>query len=631
MGAALRPLILIFGLVCLLGPLRASAATQTVALPVTLDYPFIRSVLIYQAYTQPGQRAVAVDKDEGCTRIELWAPEVDREGSLVRVRTRIKVKAGLSVLGRCLDPLDWRGYVEVLQRVWLDKATWEVRFKTVDSRLYDQRGQKTTVANVIWNLIKTYVHAYLDQVTINLAPPVKEVRDILPLLVAPEDRQRIEVWLNTLRPGPVRVEEKAVRADILMEVEKRAPAEPSEEAEGVLSEPELAAFARAWEAWDAFLVNQILSLRGQPLTEEERTIILEALLETRHGFVRALSQKKQGRDLVRVQFLETWRRLAPLLRRHLVAEPSPSLLSYLAFFTALDVLDKLGPTLGLDISREGLYRLVSLLYQGQSTPLLEYSFALDPDLRRLLGLGPPLIESGPRLDVEGRPWPASSGRRGGSSVGRWWSNFLNPSAWAAAVDEEMPTELKKWLPPRRDIGPYLDRLQGVLREAADLVLARGRLEEVHHPLFRRLVPATAWQESCWRQFVVMDGRIRYLRSYNNSSVGLMQINERVWRGVYRLEGLRSNIRYNALAGTEILELYLRRYALERLDSSEHLPEDVLAQAVYAMYNGGPSQFEKFLKRRQKGSLHLSDRLFEEKYAWVKDGRYDRLSLCLLGE
>ena len=46
--------------------------TETVFLPVTLEYPFIRSVLVHQLYTAPGQRAIVVDeKQKDCIR-RFW-------------------------------------------------------------------------------------------------------------------------------------------------------------------------------------------------------------------------------------------------------------------------------------------------------------------------------------------------------------------------------------------------------------------------------------------------------------------------------------------------------------------------------------------------------------------------------
>ena len=110
----------------------------------------------------------------------------------------------------------------------------------------------------------------------------------------------------------------------------------------------------------------------------------------------------------------------------------------------------------------------------------------------------------------------------------------------------------------------------------------------------------------------------------------MQIHVRVWRGIYKPKSLRWNIRYNAKAGVEILELYLRRFALNRSASSRRLDEELLSRAVYAMYTSGPDAFHPFLKRAESGKSTLSDRLFREKLAWVKQREFDQLSLCLFG-
>ena len=44
-------------------------ATETLRLPLVLDYPIIRSLLIQQAYQEPGDRAIPLDQDNGCARI----------------------------------------------------------------------------------------------------------------------------------------------------------------------------------------------------------------------------------------------------------------------------------------------------------------------------------------------------------------------------------------------------------------------------------------------------------------------------------------------------------------------------------------------------------------------------------
>ena len=125
----------------------------------------------------------------------------------------------------------------------------------------------------------------------------------------------------------------------------------------------------------------------------------------------------------------------------------------------------------------------------------------------------------------------------------------------------------------------------------------------------------------------------YLLSYNRTSVGLMQVNERIWRGMYDRHHLRWDIRYNAEAGCEILELYFRKYALDRMEKmkgGKTLDDDAFARIVYAIYNGGPGQFEKILKRKKKGTFYSSDKLYFEKYSWVKNSQWENIRKCLIG-
>ena len=166
---------------------------------------------------------------------------------------------------------------------------------------------------------------------------------------------------------------------------------------------------------------------------------------------------------------------------------------------------------------------------------------------------------------------------------------------------------------------------------ADKILVANPLAGDYNSFFHILVLATAWQESCLRQFHVRAGKIRYLVSYNGSSVGLMQINERVWRGIYRVESLRWNISYNVNAGCEILNLYLRNFALKEIKPANPTDLHTIAQVTYAMYNGGPGQLKHFFKRSNTHSFYRSDRLFREKYTAVKEAKFDQLGLCFSGK
>ena len=207
-------------MVFLFVPAFSWGATETVRLPLTLDYTLIRSLFHVQAFNKPGGRAILGNaKGGGCNNIELWAPDLSSEQSLLKIGTNIKIKTGLKVFGTCVQFADWEGTLKILQRVWVDKNTQQLRFKTVSSQVFNKDGKPTKVGEKVWDVIRTTVIPFFDDLSINLAFPVNELKTVLPLLVSSETRPRLENWLNTLRLSEARVDNDAVRLDLLMETE----------------------------------------------------------------------------------------------------------------------------------------------------------------------------------------------------------------------------------------------------------------------------------------------------------------------------------------------------------------------------------------------------------------------------
>jgi len=630
--------VLTMVMILLFTPHVIHAAIQTITVPLTLDYPFIRMILLDQLYNQPGERAVVIDERAGggCTYIEMQNPDVRSDGSFIIVGSRIKIEGGVPMFGDCIPMVNWEGYIEVSQRVVLDEFTHQLKLETVDSHVYRSDRQPIIIATKVWDLIKIHVHPYFSKVMINLAFPVDEIKAMLPLFFTDQERARAETWMNTLKLGEAKVEADAIRLDLAMTVETTPPAPrpaPSE-----LSADEIDRISTLWETWDAFLVFQLETLLGETLTDEERQGLFETLFETRYGFVRAMSEKKAGPDLVRQQFVWTWQQLASTLRAHLVKKVGHGdLIKYLAFFTASDALlalDKLGPSLNFEISRDGLLRLAKLISTQNIS--LSYTEAVDGNLRELLGFGPPIDETGPSYKELKIPLPEEEEKEESPDLGEevltWlMKSILISSAYAADTTAPNMEEIKQWIVAKDNIGPYLDKVRQVLEKTADEALAKSKLDPSYQPLYRLMLMATAWQESCWRQVIKSEGNVTPLFSYTQSSVGVMQINERVWRGIYKIESLRWNIAYNAKAGAEILDHYLKDYALKKMDSANPLDQDTLGRTVYAMYNGGPGQFQEFLKRSKTNSFYKSDKLFWEKYTMAKAGEFDKVAICLIGK
>jgi soluble lytic murein transglycosylase-like protein len=111
------------------------------------------------------------------------------------------------------------------------------------------------------------------------------------------------------------------------------------------------------------------------------------------------------------------------------------------------------------------------------------------------------------------------------------------------------------------------------------------------------------------------------------SVGLMQINGKVWRGIYDPAGLEGDIGYNGRAGAEILHHYLRDFAVARGEHLEPGGSDNLAQATYAAYNGGPGHLARYRKDKTSAHLQEIDREFWRKYQAVQAGDEAAMLTC----
>jgi soluble lytic murein transglycosylase-like protein len=136
--------------------------------------------------------------------------------------------------------------------------------------------------------------------------------------------------------------------------------------------------------------------------------------------------------------------------------------------------------------------------------------------------------------------------------------------------------------------------------------------------------ATAWQESCWRQFVKKGEKLAPLSSVTGD-LGLMQVNRHVWRGLYDVKGLSGDIEYNGHAGAEILMRYLSRYALRKNEHKQ--PGGHLARATYAAYNGGPSHLARYRAEKQISQLKQIDEDFWRKYQAVTSGQELAVKSC----
>jgi hypothetical protein len=631
----------------------AYVSAETVSLPMSIDFDLLRTLMIEKAYTAPAERASVTATNDGCNEIWLSNPQLSQERGLVRFQTDINIIWGAPLSGSCFSPIYWTGSIILWQQPVIDEQ-WQLRFRTQDSMLLDQSGQRAVLVGLVWDLLKSNIHSYINSIVLSMAPPVDNVKRV----IGPEKRNdplsAAEIFLASMRPEQPKITEDGLAINILAYIDM--PQVPETEPEPVSPEEQERLMA-LWQTWDSLLVHMINQLSDRHLNDDDRQLLLDTLLSARYDFSEVIGSQQLSTTFIRHQFITAWVSLKPLFLNNLVGATSDSMLGYMSFFTAADALvtlDRIGPMIGVDISREGFYRLAHML---SSEKLLDNG-AVNPRLRATLGLGQTdsseADEEEPAESEEGEfeqdPWDAApqnlpeevnenSDDNGDSGAFNWIDECISRPNWktvfgiaeAHAAGTPAIKDVQSWAAEMTPAKILLPKVEQVLVNTVNS--GKGKLSKVakskawgHH-----MVQATAWQESCFRQFIVKDQKLTYLLSYNNTSVGIMQVNEKVWRGVYDLQELRWNIEYNSVAGLEILALYLNRYISKQKSSVNFESAEgrrYLATWLYALYNGGPAQLKKFPERSASGKLYKSEKLFQEKYDLVKGGNWLDQVKCL---
>ena len=378
--------------------------------------------------------------------------------------------------------------------------------------------------------------------------------------------------------------------------------------------PGLSGPSADWRQWDAFFTFVIKQF-GQELSGDLRDSIGEVFLDSRYDLTTAVASTPAGQNPVPELFLNGWERLSPILNKAIPGLSQQSASRYASFIKAADklaVVGRQGAQLGvLQLSPDALRGMARLLEPGGAADPLAFNLDVDTALRNLLGFTAPLAPPNPLPGIRQSRLRKPSAIQHASLFPSW----LDGSAALAA--QPPVRKLNGWVPDAKELEAYLAEVRVLLAEMSDKVAAKAKLADEHKSLYRQIVFAAGWQESCWRQYIKKGKEVTPLASATGD-VGLMQVNRNTWRGLYDVKGLVGDIEYNGNAGGEILLQYLVRYALRK--NEEQQPSGNLARATYAAYNGGPRHLTRYRSAKPNPALKKVDDAFWEKFQAVSSGR-----------
>jgi hypothetical protein len=614
---------------------RAAGAEQ-VEVPLNVDVrhlgPPLGSAL---GMDQEGRTLLVRD---GCNRITLSDLDVGIEGDRLYVSVATSAETGNALLNRCVGVLRWDGSARVELTPTVAGDGLAIALVPGALQLLRPDGSEGLIGRAARALVAALVLPRLSQARLDFDELLVQIDALLLELAGPETVRSLRlIDRSRLIAAAVLAEESAVSASLSFDVEP-----PLERGASVLplDPAELAEWQRLEDELDGFLTTIIVRLAARAQDPGLRLDLLGVLLSARIAIAEALAEDQLSTegDPVRDLFVSSWEALRPHLRALERAAPLDGveglkLAGFLAGGDAIRAVDALGPEFGLEITRDGLRRLARLLLADEApasfTPL---PLEIDPALRELL-LGEDanavLNDMGdddrPRRNAQRRSnrSPPSEGQD--AAVLRALLRWLVPSAHA---DEPLSDLNVADLVPRvADVHAYLELIGRLLDDAIDAHLRSTRVPDDHRAGIPALIRATAWKESCWRQFTGTPDNPRVMTS-SAGALGIMQIHGRVWRGVYDLDRLAADIRYNIAAGVDILHHYLVDYAIRRGEHNQPPGgTESLVRATYSAYNGGPSHLSRYRQPDTAARLSAIDREFWRHYQWFEENRRPDAASC----
>ncbi|KAF0189647.1 MAG: transglycosylase family [Desulfobulbaceae bacterium] len=646
----------LFLLVLLFTTTPSPLGAATVELPLFLRTQILQNALAESFTPEPGKPTVLFQQGS-YNYLHISEPQLSIRDGQPYFSCNANASMGFDSLGILPSVVKWNGFVLMRLDFFVDPQ-WQLRYRILDSAIYNEKGGKPVVTGFAWDLSKRFLHPRLEQYGFDLAMPQKDISNLLRACASPTDSAPLEAALNTLTVGTLRASADGITVPLLLTVDnaQTKPVAPLP-TEAPLGFEELEKLQQAFEPIDAFLVFTIKGLStdlGDSLHQEQ---LFDLLITSRYQLLMILTGQSpvENKDPFRQLFIDVWEQLRPIVESSSGKSGlmQKKMLRYMTFINAGDALltlDRTAPGLGIHLTSDGLRRLARMMQPDSKEDPLHFDWQIDPALRELFQFQPepepPVIEiipPQPLPSVEPPPVPTpqppvtppvepsrqpAEPQAQTSSVSAALLNFFIGIAHAEDLPDTIkPTlyqRLNRWVPNEGDEAEYEQIMTQLLAALALEQIKRDNLNPRYTKIFLNLVPTVAMIESCWQHFELKNEKI-VTRRNQAGGLGIMQINQHVWRGFYNMDRLQGDVAYNIQAGNQILMRYFKQHAIKVAEENNN--PDMAARAAYAAYNGGPGAVRRFLKTDTNSRLKRIDEHLWELYQKISAGGSGDLTTC----
>ncbi len=338
---------------------------DTVNLPIQLDYSLIKKAVVTQLFKGEGGAAEVWHDKRKCSYLKLFNPRISGEAGQIKLLNDVQAQLGTAIGGNCITMLAWDGALETFQKPAVNADHTVLSLPVTKTNAYDRNGRPLGI-DKLQDLIKKIAQPKLSDLKIDLNHSRGDIEKTLTGFLPKENAGEIKQVLDSLRFDNAEANDDGIKIKLAFDAPlKKADPKP----EAPFTEAEQKQWQGIWQEWDAFLSKAIKQAASETQSPELRDTLTEILLESRAAFQAGLKAKSpKSSDPVRVFFTDAWEKLAPHLRTLAKDLPEVEGLRYMTFIAATDViyeLENIGAPFGLEVTSDGLRRLVRVLMAGK--------------------------------------------------------------------------------------------------------------------------------------------------------------------------------------------------------------------------------------------------------------------------
>ena len=338
----------------------ANAKPSETVLNLPLDYDLIRSVLVSQLYTQENGTARLWKDGKECSFLDLSDPKVHGEKGQIHIANQVHARIGIRLGGKCIPAVEWRGELKTTQKPLLEANGTQLSFPVTSIAAFDHQSQALQLGE-LEQLIHKAVAPKLAELKLDLNQSRPDIEQSLQPFIDPDRAAGLQKLVDSLRFQKVSANEKSLDVGLAFNLPKSDSYKPDHQV--ILTAEELQQWQSVWLGLDMRLQESLQKPPLQHQSEQIKELLREMMQEAGEAFTEGLSEDAPDNqhDPVHVFFKHSWETMSPLLRKASTRLPAYDSLRYLTLIAATDgiyELDHLASSVGLELSNQGLRRLV---------------------------------------------------------------------------------------------------------------------------------------------------------------------------------------------------------------------------------------------------------------------------------